>query len=161
MGCEFQLRCRYAVVWQQLAQDLRNLPNGRFTLGCNLKYLSGYIGLPGREKRCRDQIIDIDEIARLISISVDCQRPFFSRIADEFCNDAALVRRARAVDVAETQRDRLDAERARVGGTISLASQFACAVRRNGPRSQFFVNGRRDLPERGAAGREDEPFCPT
>ena len=118
-------------------------------------------GAPGvrRVERGQDpgaDVVDVEEVARRAPVAVEHERLAAQRAGDEPRHGTALVRRARAVDVREAQRDRRQPVGAAEGVAVALAGQLARAVRADRPRHARLVDGRRRVADQRSAGRRED-----
>ena len=74
------------------------------------------------------QIADIDKVARLLPIAVDCDPAIGQNIFEELRDHAAFVGRIRPIEIGEAQHNRAQTPRAVVGQAVALAGELAGAI---------------------------------
>ena len=112
--------------------------------------------LEGGEER-GGEVVDVDEVARLLAVAVDRERRAGERGAQPRRDDALLVERSRAVGVGEAEGARGDPVRRGVGRDVRLAGELRGPVGRDGRGRTVSSAGGSWCPQDRVRAGEDEP----
>ena len=121
-----------------------------------LKSLTTNVWNFGSEDYGAGNIVDMDEISRLVSVAEDFPGRSHEGLINEFCDDTAFVAGKRSIAVAEPKADRFDAKAVLVCRTIRLAGELACPIGRYWVGRDLLVKWRLAFADRRATGGKNK-----